>query len=210
LVNVNNTIRFNVSENDGRGGRYGAIGLFYGVEDAKIYNNTVYLSPTASGGIPSGAAYLEFWTGSDVLFANNIFETTGGVPLLYTGDVLGGTGLAFLGNDYYAVDGKFVILYGGAAYFSLSSWQADTFQEWLGAGLQVDPQLVAPGEGGTIDNPDQLNTLYAYELAPDSPVIGMGLDLKAYFGIDPGPVDYFGNLLSPSTGFAMGAFCPAT
>jgi hypothetical protein len=127
-----------------------------------------------------------------------------------TGAKVGGTGLAFLANDYYAADGNFVIVYGGVAYSSLSSWRAATFQEWLGAGLQVDPQLVAPGQGGTIGNPDQLNTLYAYELAPDSPVVGMGLDLKAHFGINPGPVDYFGNLLSPSTGFAMGAYCPTT
>jgi hypothetical protein len=208
--NVNNTVRFNVSENNARNGRYGGICLFYDVKDVMIYNNTVYSSPTADGLKTPSDVYLEYWTGDGALFVNNIFETTGGVPLVNTGVVVGGTNLAFLGNDYYAADGKFVILYGGVAYSSLPAWESATFQEWLGAGLQVDPQLVAPGQGGTIDNPDQLNTLYAYELAPDSPLVGMGLDLKAYFGIDPGPVDYFGNLLSPSTGFAMGVFCPTT
>ena len=48
-----NTVRYNVSENDARKNSYGAIdfwnGRRQGISNVNVYNNTVYLTPAASG-----------------------------------------------------------------------------------------------------------------------------------------------------------------
>ena len=50
-----------------------------------------------------------------------------------------------------------------------------------------------------LTNPADLYRLAEYQLREGSPALGAGLDLRKEFGIDPGPVDFYGNPL-PSEG----------
>jgi hypothetical protein len=50
-----------------------------------------------------------------------------------------------------------------------------------------------------LTNPADLHRLVEYQLTNGSPAVGAGLDLRKQFGIDPGPVDFYGNPL-PSEG----------
>jgi hypothetical protein len=188
------TFRFNISENDAR--RLGASGgiLVYGTPaNADIYGNTVFLADNGTG--QTAALYVNGYP-SSVQVRDNVFVTTGGVPLV---DVnLNPSGLTFQGNDYWPSDGTYAFDYEDATYPSLAAWQASTGQEMLDGspvGFAVDPQLTAPGQGGTIGNPDLLDTLTAYRLLPASPLLGQGLNLAALFGLQTGTEDYYDNPL---------------
>src|SRR5262249_23530437 len=142
----NNVCRYNISANDGRRNGFAAIYVGNdgsGVSDLEIYQNTVYVGP-APGEKPPNAVLVRGPT--RVRFRNNLFQSSGGVPLLdVTGDP---EGLLFQGNDYWATPasngGGFVIRWEGSVYGSLDAWRAATGQEKLGdrnTGLSVDPML---------------------------------------------------------------------
>jgi hypothetical protein len=204
-------VRFNVSENDARAYDAGAITVYSGpVDNAEIYNNTVYLA--GRGGTGYAAAQVFAWYGSGLHLRNNIFMTTQGVPLVQTSASIDGTDLLFQGNDYFASGAAFVILYGGQTYNGLNSWRNATGQEKLNGspvGFSTDPQLNNPGGGGTVGNADLLATLTAYQLKPTSPLKNSGLNLPALFGIDPGPQDFYGDPIPNGSGFSVGADDPA-
>jgi hypothetical protein len=199
-----NTVRFNISENDARRNDYGAITVYLGVYDSQIYNNTVYLSSRPG----TGYAGLQLgWNGSGLHIRNNIITTTGGVPIIQVPPAQG-SDLVFQGNNYFSSSGPFQIFYNGQIYSSLSAWRNATNQEKLNGnpvGTSVDPQLTNPGGGGTLGNADMLRALTAYTLKRTSPLKNTGLNLSVLFGLDPGPRDFYGNLLPNGTGFSVGA-----
>jgi hypothetical protein len=223
-ASANDVVRFNVSQNDARtqGTTYGGIFVWQNVSNADIYGNTVFMGPSSSSS-PAAIRLLGL-SGTSVHVRNNIFITTGGVPLVvYDG---GGTDLLFQGNDYWSSGAAFQIQWVGTTYSSLDDWRANTGQETLNGGavgFQVDPQLKNPGKGGTIRNADLLANLTAYQLRRTSPVRHAGLDLSQ-FGIvwDPysyaadaflsphfnaTPTDFYGDVL-PAAGsglFSIGA-----
>jgi hypothetical protein len=188
-----NVVRYNISENDGRQGHYGGIYMGGGsaVSNNWIYNNTIYLSPGADSTI---AGIKLVGIGTNNRFRNNIVYTTGGVRLLDSNSAYATTSAQFQGNDWYAGGSTFAIRWGGTTYSDLATWR-NTGQEKNGTastGLSVNPQLGSAGNGGTIGDATQLNTLSAYKLASTSPVINKGVNLSS-FGIDPGPYDYYGS-----------------
>ena len=223
---------FNVSENDARkafGDPSNPIiyaGLEIGgyvLDNCDVYNNTVFMSPTADGHLPPAARDDGVGNGSGLHFRNNIFITTGGCPVAE-----GGTGndVLFQGNDYWSSGARFQIVWDGVTYTSLKAWRAATGQEMLGGravGYRVDPLLNNPGGGGTIGNPDLLYTLSAYQLQSTSSLRQHGLDLSQFgivwdpygFASDPflgqffsaTPEDFYGDPL-PAPGsklFSIGA-----
>jgi hypothetical protein len=222
LSSNGNTIRYNISQNDART-RLGGILIWENVSNNDIYNNTIFVSPSSSS--PSAVMFLNF-SGSSMHLRNNIFITTGGVPLItYAG---GGTDILFQGNDYYSSGSKFTISWLGTTYNSVKFWRKATGQEEIngsfiggGNGYQFNPQLVSPGNGGTIGNADLLNTLTAYQLQNTSPLLADGLNLSQFgvlwdaygFGNDPFlsqyfriiPQDFYGNVL-PSGNPSVGAY----
>ena len=210
-----NTIRYNISQNDGRKNHYGAIHIFAersngdSSDDKKIlatevYNNTVYMTPTGSG--DGAAIYIDADSTADLHVRNNIFQTTGGIPLL---DVsTGQKGLLFQGNDFFSSGTRFEIRWLGAIYGSFDAWRAATGQERAddkSVGRSVDPELRSPGGASKLNDAELLETLDAYRLRGDSPLIDAGLDLRRLFGVDVGIRDYYGNSLTQRTGFAIGA-----
>ncbi len=105
-----NVVRYNISEDDGLKNQYGG---FYvvndgsGVRDLEIYNNTVLVSPSLEG--RPRAVVVRKTEG--VHFRNNLFQTTGGVPLLEVG--ADQPGLLFQGNAYWSGGAFFAIDDGG-------------------------------------------------------------------------------------------------
>ncbi|MFB3879638.1 MAG: right-handed parallel beta-helix repeat-containing protein [Armatimonadota bacterium] len=195
-----NTVRYNISENDCRKHGYGAIHCGGDISDCDIYNNTVYISPTANG-TPKGIVAA----GVDMRFCNNLIVTTGGLPLIEGEDR---PGLIVAGNCYWSSGDPFLVTWGGDSYDDLNAWRAATGQERAAGkdtGVTADPLLGDPGHGGTFDNADKLDSLAAYRPRPGSPLIGAGLNLRALFGIDLGERDYNGSRLSPGGRYSVGA-----
>ena len=209
----NNVIRYNISENDVRkGSYYGAIHLWNGddsnvIKYTEVYHNTIYVSPQ-SGTAPKAVSIDGATTNTHI--RNNIFVTTGGVPLvdIATWSASQQSGLLFQGNDYWSSGYPFRIRHDGTTYLSLSAWRSATGQEKSGAantGMNVDPGLVNPGGGGTIGNADLLSTLGAYKLRTNSPMKDAALNLRSLFGLDPGPTDFYGTSIPQGASYDLGA-----
>jgi hypothetical protein len=192
----NNVVRYNISENDGKTNA-GGITLFKGagttMNGVKIYNNTVYTSPSAAN--PAMAAFrILQWntgiTGAEVY--NNIFQTTGGASLV---DIPSGYSAYFAGNLYWSSGGAFKIKYQGTTYSNLTTWRTATGNEKSGSlttGIVADPMLMGAGSGITV-YPNATSQLASYKFAGASPAIDAGLNLATLFSINVGTRDYFGN-----------------
>jgi hypothetical protein len=211
----NNVVRYNISENDVRkGSYYGAIHFWNGddsngtsIKDTEVYHNTIYVSPQ-SGTAPKAVSIDGPTTNTHL--RNNIFVTTGGVPLV---DITSRSasqqrGLLFQGNDYWSSGYSFKIRHSGTTYLSLSAWRSATGQEKNGGtntGMNVNPGLVNPGGGGTIGNADLLSTLGAYKLGTNSPMKDAALNLRSLFGLNPGPTDFYGTSIPQGASYDLGA-----
>jgi hypothetical protein len=201
----NNTIRYNISQNDGRRNGTAGVQLWNGgsgIKNVAVFNNTVYMSP--AGTRPRGI-YLQTAT-TNVSIRNNILITTGGVPPLQA--TAGQSGLVVQGNNYWAYGASLGITWGSTTYADLASFRAATGMESYSGtpvGASIDPQLNAPGTGGSINNSDRLNTLTAYSPKAGSPMIDTGLTLQTLFGVNPGPTDYMGSPIYRGLAFDVGA-----
>ena len=206
-----NVVRFNISQNDGRANSYAGIEVWGRVVSAEIYNNTVFVSPAASG----SPRAIRVWNAgaangfvSGVHFRNNILVTPGLPVVEVSAAALSGAGdLRFEGNDYFAGGVSPVILWGGTSFAGLGTWRA-TGQELLAGsptGTMADPQLNAAGGGGTLGDANLLASLDAYRLRAGSPAADAGLDLRSRFGLDPGQTDFFGGQLGLNGRFDIGA-----
>lgn len=206
------TIRYNISENDGRRRNQGAIMLWSsgssgGIQRAAIYNNTIYITPPADGSRPKA---VDITSGgiSDITFRNNLLQTTGSLPVIASAVT---QGVTFQGNAYWSTGQPLNIQWGGAQYSTLADWRTNTGQEMVGTrstGLCVDPQLQNPGAGGTLaplNSGRPLSTLVAYQLQPVSGLMGAGLNLATSFGVDVGTRDFFGSYMSSSSSRNIGA-----
>lgn len=202
-----NTVRYNISANDGRKNSYGALHIWGPIDNTDIYNNTIYVAPATSGR-PAGIVFdRDRTTTTAIELRNNIVQTTGGVPLLLLPSEQ--PGLLLQANAYFASEAPFTIDWLGTRYASYAAWQAATGQEQLGGravGFDVDPQLRDPGRVPTLDDAMRLSALESYQLMPTSPLIGAGIDLRREFQIMPGDQDYYGNPLPQGAAFEIGAY----
>jgi hypothetical protein len=206
----NNTVRYNISENDGVVNE-GSIGLFKGpgttMNGASIYNNTIYVSPQA-GNNSECALYFKDWsTGiNNIAFYNNIFITTGNVPFI---NIPAGYSAFFAGNIYWASGGNFSIGYQGKNYSSLPAWRTATGNEVVNGsntGFTADPLLSNTGVGGTVGFGNKLASLNAYKIRdPASPALNAALDLSSLYSIDPGTRDFWGIALAGGKSNDIGA-----
>lgn len=194
----NNIVRYNISENDGRTNG-GGITLFKGpgttMNGAKIYNNTIYTSPSPSNYGVGAFTIINWFTGiTGIEVYNNIFQSTGNVTLI---DIPAGYSAFFAGNLYWASGGSFKIKYQGTNYTNLAAWRSATGNEQSGSvatGISADPLLKNAGSGGTVF-PNLVSQLNAYKLQAGSPAIDAGLDLMALYGINVGAHDLFNNMI---------------
>lgn len=205
----NNTIRYNISENDGRKNNYGSIHLWTagsngGIQGVEVYNNIIYLTPISGSSVKGffkNSGYI-----SGVNFRNNIFQTTGSVPLI---SATIAAGVTFQGNDYWNSGGSFKIIWGTTTYTSLSAWRTATGQEKINgvaSGFQVDPQYSDTTKGKTFNDATKIISLTSYKIKSTSALYNTGIDLKTKFGIAVGLRDYWGNSLAGKTTFHLGAW----
>ena len=208
----NNTVRYNISENDGINNKYGGINLWStnssgGIQNTKIYNNTIIVSPETRGvgigEIPDEEG-LSYIYGTEIY--NNIIVSVVGKKLIdipYPGDRW-----SFKGNCYWTYGGEIEIRWGDKTYNNLNAWRKASVQEQLNGedvGNQADPELTNLGQVVTVDDPSRLKTLIAYHLKPSSVLIDKGLDLKSIFGIDPGLRDFYGTPIPSGSRCDIGA-----
>lgn len=208
-----NTVRYNISQNDGRKNAAGAIVIWGRTIGAEIYNNSVYLKPSASGA--SHAVHVHNVTiptqdVRNVHIRNNAFFADSGATMLWvSADQLNGAiDLRFEGNNYFGRTAAPKFLWGNATYFGIGAWRTGTGQEVLGGapvGSAVDPQFTAAGGGGTIGNADLLANLTAYKLKATSPMINKGLNLPQRFGVNAGLIDFFGGSIPFGQAYDVGA-----
>ncbi len=206
-----NVVRYNISQNDGRANSYGGLHVWGRVRHAEIYNNTVWVS-AASGASPRGAI-VSSWsvpqsTAANVHFRNNIFVSSGRVPLVdVDGPQASSSDLLFQGNMYFAATGDWSLLWAGATYANLSAWRSVANQEHTNgaaAGSALNPLLTQAGAGPTLGDAALLETLNAYRLQPGSPAVDTALDLAA-FGISPGTRDFWGTTVPQGNAGDVGA-----
>jgi hypothetical protein len=180
-----NTIRYNVTQNDGRKNGYGGIHAFGDIDGADVYNNTIFVGPADKnqpGARPDGTpAAIMFRDSSNksIRIFNNLMiisDANGndGTFLPDLIDLAGASGYLFRNNAFWKMDGSPLTL------------GADP------DGKNIDPKLFAAGEGATFDDPELLGNLIEYMLTNASGLIDQGLDLGAIYGIDMGGRDFFG------------------
>lgn len=192
----NNTIRYCISEGESNLAFDGAITI---ANDANavmtnnhVYNNTIYANDASPANCLHITANASAATG---VVANNIFYASG-TSMLTEVDTT--TAYTFAGNEYFS-EGTPTWKWNGVTYTSFASWQTATGQEKISGanvGFNVDPKLFAAGLGGTLDG--LTPKLAAYNLQVGSPMIAVGLNLAAQFGITNAARDYYGNAVSAS------------
>jgi hypothetical protein len=204
---VNDTIRFNISQNDGRKNGYGAITIWgvdknYRVRNSAIYNNTIFVSgERLVKGIPAGV-YLMGTNLETVVIANNIISTSGGAALIKADENVDSNAVRFISNNYYSHNNNTVFNWASRSYHSLESWRSDAegqeiFRGKL-LGTSLDPQFLGAGSGKTIGNTRLIaNQLNAYLLHKSSPMRHSGIDLRL-LNIFRGKYDFYGRRIDNS------------
>ncbi|MCC5928178.1 MAG: T9SS type A sorting domain-containing protein [Cyclobacteriaceae bacterium] len=210
----NNTVRYNISQNDGRKGNYSGI-MFWGagandvVENNEVYNNTIFMGGRPVNGTPSAVRFL----GTNIKgqkIRNNIFITDNNFPII-NAPAMDTSRALFQNNVYWQQNGQPIRIIWGNTYNSLTAWKSavngqETWNGLTEIGFEIDPGLEFAGGGITLGNTALLNTLSAYTLTSDSKIIDKGLDLsKSPFNIDVGKRDFYGNSLPRGAGFDIGA-----
>lgn len=209
----NNTIRYNISENDGRKGNFAGI-YFWGSDGTNkvgktyVYNNTVYMGGVPNNGTPSCVGFL-FYNISGIKMWNNIFVSDNNLPIINSGITLDTSKILFQNNAYYATNGSTFKINWGTAYNSLSNWRkvakGQECDSIYNLGFDTNPQLLNPGKGFIVNNTYLLDTLTAYKLHKNSPLIDTGLNLMQK-GITTGSNDFYGNVIPFGNKFDIGAF----
>jgi hypothetical protein len=207
----NNVIRYNVTQNDGRRNARGGIQLWGNVQNAKIYNNVVYISAPGVAAFYAHNLGASWKNMNNVDVRNNIFYTTGGVPTVkIQGGFSTGWNNRFIGNAYHSAWGGFKIEWDGQTFWSLDSfrnakWPQERNYYNEPKGYQGDPKLKAAGQAGAVNNPWALSSsLWHYQLQWNSPLINKGVSQPTTLSGST-TQDFFGQWMPKSGKFDIGA-----
>jgi hypothetical protein len=211
----NNTVRYCISVNDAKTNN-SAVTLFTAPSTTwnglKLYNNTIYVSPSSKNKYSTFGAFqmTDYGTNmSGVECYNNIFYTTGGLPLVTVPNTFVAQTPKFIGNLYYTNGEPFSITY-GSKYTSLTDFRsAGTYCEKNGSnntGLFVDPILINTNKSPLTVYPKPTDSLNAFHFSQMSPCRNAGLDLQSLFNINMGNRDYWGNTIKNENAYDIGAY----
>lgn len=207
-------IRYNISENDSRYSNMGSIHLnsgdtvsVGGVGHALVYNNTIFLTPNSLTGTNSIAGgIVAKGTITSLTVANNIIQTSGGVPLVANTNNIPAL---FAGNLYWGSGSAFSVKWKNINYLSLASWQTSTSQEMFNSqatGIFADPLLANPGQDIFVTHTDSLAiklTNY-YTIANDSPAREAAC-YDGSLGLPRMAVDFFNKIIPAQGAIEIGA-----
>ncbi len=202
----NNTVRYNISQNDGRNSiSWGGIMMGGPTQNSQIYNNTIYGAVNTIG-IYTALGIIGQTT--NIAFRNNVFMTAGGTGGMQQISVAAGqVNMAFEGNAYWGSGLPLELNWDNTTSTTLAAFRQVSGQETLSGvptGVETNPQLTAPGTGPTFNNPSLLSTLTAYTPLPGSPLITQGVNLST-LGINPGTTDFVGTALPQGGASFIGA-----
>ena len=205
----NNTIRYNISERDGKG-----LGILVWSGDPPglitaqkidVYNNTVFVD-TVGNGFATGAmaVFNNYGTIKDVRVCNNIFLTKNNATTVNLQRTLN---LKFYNNAYYdfGQGTKFIDM--GTTYTSMVAWRGGTGQEVYNGknvGFKTDPLLINPGNAGAIDNVDSLTTIKAYRYQASSIHVGKGIIIDSLLGFNNLVRDFYNDTMALNNQYSPG------
>ncbi|MEP7108111.1 MAG: right-handed parallel beta-helix repeat-containing protein [Ferruginibacter sp.] len=183
----NNTIRYNISENDGTVSPAGAgIYIWNSSDDSMQFNNCSFYNNTIYNSKGAAISYAGQSTRKGFLFYNNIFV---GSDSLLKGKRTNDT---FLANNWWSLKSKFNI----EGIHDLNEWAKKSGQEMLAGkltGWNTDPDFKGAGTT-TITSVPGLKLFDGYKIPVGSRLRQNGLELKRLFGIETGSVDLNGQL----------------
>lgn len=200
---ANNIVRYNISHDDGLFDHNAGIFVWVGgagMESSLVHNNTIWNSKGSAVGY--GISKKHSAHVPRIAFYNNIFVSLG--PVIYNRTEQVGTLGEFAGNLYWALGERG---FRAGSHTEFSAWVVASNQERLDGrvvGIFADPMLRRTGPA-LLTDPTRLHTLEDFRLSPDSPAAGAGLDLRRRLGLDPGPSDFFGQLLPAQGPLSIGA-----
>jgi len=206
----NLTVRYNISERDGRG--LGSL-IWSGDPAGKItaeridfYNNTIAVdSINNSYANAAFAVFANFGAMKDVRVCNNIFMTDNGINSV---DIQRISNLKLCNNVYFDKKNNYRFKDNGTIYSKLFAWQSATGQEMLNGnyfGFMLNPNLINPWYGGSINNIDSLYYLSAYRLKMNSKIIGKGLFVDSLLNIKTIKTDFYGDTINFKRQYTPGA-----
>ncbi|MEJ7768511.1 MAG: right-handed parallel beta-helix repeat-containing protein [Chitinophagaceae bacterium] len=179
----NNTIRYNISENDGNvSAAHAGVFVWNSSRDTAqlrtllFYNNVIY----NEGG--AAISYERESENAGFRFYNNIFVAK---DTLITGKE---TSVVYLANNWWSFSGGFSM----GSIKSLDAWAIEKNKERLGTalvGLNLNPQFQSPGKT-TLTDTLQLATYFNYRITENSGLRKSGINLQATYGIDTGKKDF--------------------
>ncbi|MBI3235850.1 MAG: hypothetical protein HYZ42_17745, partial [Bacteroidetes bacterium] len=208
-----NIVRYNISENDGKG--LGAL-IWSGepigtltAERIDFYNNTIYvdstLNPTGNAGI---AVYGNQETMQHIRVANNIVMANHhGVHI----DINRANNLKFYNNVYFDFGNGYIFKDDGSSYSLLNAWRVGKNQEKYNGksvGYALNPLLINPGKADSIAGVDSLTSILAYMFKASSTIIGKGLYIDSLLGMKNLITDYYGDTVLTKIQYTPGAFEP--
>lgn len=214
---VNNTIRWCISENDGRKGgddaTFAYVSWGEGIADCVIENCV------GRGVAKNNGRMVGLW--SQVLrgygkspriercvFRNNIVSMHGPMDLLARIDRPEGGGVTFQGNLYWAATAPTRWQDGEKEALSLAEWRAMGFERDGGRdlGACADPMFVGSDGMGEVTAVETLQGATAYRVKAGSPATGLGVVPGPIPGIAPAKKDFSGTQLRQEASISAGAY----
>lgn len=205
-VNENITIRYNLSENDGRRDDHAGIRIWGRVKNSDFYNNTIYMDGAVNmnpyrnaSAIGSTGIYIHNrgttpdQCSVNLNFRNNIISTRSGNihALITSGELACGGPFVFEGNVYDGGSTGPKFRLGGTDYSSVLAWDTDLrarshFAGSVGSGYAAAADLSNPGHVGELGlsadvSPivTKIKSITAYIPTASSVAIDRGVDLVA-------------------------------
>ncbi len=209
-----NTVRYNISYNDGRKNNYAGIEVWGSCEDADIYNNTVYMSASPHHKAATFVIRPNNELGNNakkyptnIRVINNLFLSAGEVTTVKA--VEAATSVKLLNNNYYNFKQDVSFSWNGRLYTSFNEWRSATLQEKDGAvnhGFNTNPKLSFSND--TAFKPSSGNHLKiaSFRMSEQSPMIDAGINVLQFFKLENETIADINNIIIPRhSNFDIGA-----